>query len=433
MITVVSAPESLLPREKSNGMKLFSQYARPAKDGIGWFARELPSKIRAKGFSVDQVAWDFLTIALSAFAADRSVLRKTSPDGWTREIKLVVHVCEPLVWRGVVNKVEQMLRFLTGDFWHLDIQAGGTKPPMRPRPSKKKEYAKKYDETDCVALLSGGMDSLIGCIDLVEDGRRPIFVSQVVPSNAEYQRTFADSIRDDSVMLQFNHSIKVPDKESETSTRGRSIVFFAFAAIAACAIRQDGVDIVPIYVSENGFISLNVALNSGRVGSLSTKTTHPSYMKMLSEIWDAVGIKCKLILPYRFKTKGEMVKGCKNRNRLVSLMQYSTSCSRFATHERRHCGRCVPCLVRAAAFQMAGIVDHTDYKFLTDDYRRKNAADDVGAMAGACLRMHELDFESTIAGDFLFAPKDERVRYKGVYRRGLAEVEEYLKRRGVLS
>ena len=65
MITVVSAPESLLPREKSNGMKLFSQYARPAKDGIGWFARELPSKIRAKGFSVDQVAWDFLTIALS--------------------------------------------------------------------------------------------------------------------------------------------------------------------------------------------------------------------------------------------------------------------------------------------------------------------------------------------------------------------------------
>lgn len=433
MIKVVSIPESMLPAVLPNGVKFFSQYARPSKAGIGWFAKALPAYIRAKGFSVDQITWDFLTIALSAFAADCSVPRETSPDGWTREIELVVHVCQPLSWIAVIDKVERMLRFLTGDFWHLNILAGGVEPPMKPRRSKEMEYAKKYSESDCVTLLSGGMDSLIGCIDIVEEGHCPIFVSQVVPSNAEYQRRFADSIRADSVMLQLSHSIKAPDKESETSTRGRSIVFFAYAAIAACAIRQKNADKVPIYVFENGFISLNVALNAGRVGSLSTKTTHPTYMNMLADIWDAVGIKCELILPYRFKTKGEMVKECKNRESLLSLVQYSTSCSRFGTHGRRHCGRCVPCLVRAAAFQKAGIADPTDYKFLTEGYRRKNAADDMGAMAGACLRMHESDFGSTIAGDFLFSPKDERELYRDVYRRGLSEVEDYLKTRGILS
>ena len=431
MNRVVSAPSSLLPVHTVDDTIYFSQYSKPKNVNHGLFAQKLPNSILNKGFRADSLTWDFTTIALSVAAADKSIRRDKSPDGWTREIALDVYVCEPLTWCRVKDKFERMLRFLTGDVWHLSFCAGGIVPSRHPSARTVREYSEKYNAADCIALLSGGMDSLIGCIDLVSDGRRPVFVSHVVNANSEQQRYFAGKIKDDAPLLQWNQVINSPCEPSETSTRGRSIVFFAFAAIAACAIRHNGIEDVPIYVSENGFISLNIGLNVGRIGSLSTKTTHPVYMKLLSEIWTDVGIRCNLILPYKFKTKGEIL-GCKDKELLRKLIGMSTSCSRYGTHGRKHCGRCLPCLVRAAAFRRGGLVDTTFYKYQDTGFRRTNDADDVGAVAGACLRSHESFFDSTIAGDFLFADKAERPMYIDVFKRGLEEIESYLCARGIL-
>ena len=435
MTRVISAPSSLLPRKVADGVLCFSQYSKPANDGFGLFAKSLPICIRRKGFSPDSVAWDFTTIALSVAAADNAIRRETNPDGWTREIALDVHVCEPLLWSSVVGKIEKMLRFLTGDIWHLTFYDGGYFPDRKPLERTVNKYVEAYSNADCISLLSGGMDSLIGCIDIVHgDGLNPVFVSHTVNSNSEQQRIFARKIKKDALSIQLNQTIHHPHSisKSETTTRGRSIVFFAFAALAACAIRRNGIEDVPIYVSENGFISLNVGLNPGRISSFSTKTTHPIYMQLLSEIWAKVGIRCKLILPYRFKTKGEMITECKNQALLKSLIGESTSCSRYSRHGRMHCGRCVPCLVRAAAFQRAGLGDKTVYKFQGADIRRTNDADDVGAVAGACLRSHEPYFDSTIVGEFAFATQAERADYIGVFKRGLKEVEQYLHAKKIL-
>ena len=433
MTRVISAPSSLLPKSVADDTLCFSQYSKPVNDGFGMFAQTLPTRIRRKGFIPDLVTWDFTTIALSVAAADNSIRRENNPDGWTREIALDIHVCEPLLWNGVAGKIERMLRFLTGDVWHLTFYGNGYSPDRKPLERTVHKYAEKYSRADCVALLSGGMDSLIGCIDIVHgDGLNPIFVSHTVNSNSEQQRIFANTIKKDAPSVQLNQDIHHPFGESETTTRGRSIVFFAFAALAACAIRRNGIEDVPVYVSENGFISLNVGLNPGRISSFSTKTTHPIYMRLLSEIWAEVGIRCKLILPDRFKTKGEMIVECKNLSLLKTLIGMSTSCSRYGRHGRTHCGRCVPCLVRAAAFRRAGMSDRTVYKFQNASVRRSDDADDVGAMAGACLRSHEPYFDSTIAGNFVFATPAERTGYMEVFKRGLREVEQYLHARSIL-
>ena len=433
MTRVISAPSSLLPKGVADDTLCFSQYSKPANDGFGVFAQSLPTRIRRKGFIPDSATWDFTTIALSVAAADNSIRRETTPDGWTREIALDIHVCQSLLWNGVAGKIERMLRFLTGDVWHLTFYGNGYSPDRKPLERTVHKYAEKYSRADCVALLSGGMDSLIGCIDIVHgDGLNPIFVSHTVNSNSEQQRIFASTIKMDAPSVQLNQDIHHPFGESETTTRGRSIVFFAFAALAACAIRRNGIEDVPVYVSENGFISLNVGLNPGRISSFSTKTTHPVYMRLLSEIWAEVGIRCKLILPYRFKTKGEMIVECKNLPLLKTLIGMSTSCSRYGRHGRTHCGRCVPCLVRAAAFQRAGMSDKTVYKFQNAAVRRSDDADDVGAMAGACFRSHEPYFDSTIAGNFVFATPAERTGYMEVFKRGLREVEQYLHARSIL-
>ena len=62
--------------------------------------------------------------------------------------------------------------FLSGDFWTLNIN----NLPESLVPQKKFELRKQ----DCICLLSGGMDSLVGAIDLYEEGRNPLFVSQIV-------------------------------------------------------------------------------------------------------------------------------------------------------------------------------------------------------------------------------------------------------------
>lgn len=430
MNKVISCPRSLLPSAVGSNAICFCQYERPGDPCVGWFGKELPRELRSKGFQVDDLVWDFSSIALSVAAADYAIPRKRSSDGWTREIDLLVYVHNPLIWSGVADKFNKMLKFLTGDLWRVSFALGGADLPKCPMRKTRNEYSPQYMNSDSVALLSGGMDSLVGCIDLVSNGHKPIFVSHRVNANTERQQNFARAISPSAPLMQWSRAINYPGGDTEPSTRGRSIVFFAFAALAACAIRRSGFEDVPIYVSENGFISLNVGLNPGRIGSLSTKTTHPVYMRQLQEIWDKVGIRCRLILPYKFKTKGEMVAECGDQKLLRALINDSTSCSRYGTHGRRHCGRCVPCAVRAAAYLKAGVDDKTDYKYRDEGFRRKSGADDIGALMGACLRMNSSDFESIIAGDFLFACADEKPKYKAVFIRGLQEVDAYLRIEG---
>src|SRR2546425_1141086 len=60
-------------------------------------------------------AWDLLSIALSVIAADISVRRDESEDGWTRQIELSVAVADTTFWTAQSGLVQELLRFLTND------------------------------------------------------------------------------------------------------------------------------------------------------------------------------------------------------------------------------------------------------------------------------------------------------------------------------
>lgn len=70
-------------------------------------------------------SWDFLTLALAVNAADNVLERAQSPDGWTRQIELEVVLYEPEPYQALTAKIEEALRFLTGDFWTLTFTDGG--------------------------------------------------------------------------------------------------------------------------------------------------------------------------------------------------------------------------------------------------------------------------------------------------------------------
>ncbi len=433
MRKIVCAPENLIPQQLEEDTKYFSIYSNPRRGNVGYFGSTLIKDIQRVGLRPSEKVWDFNTIALAVAAADNSLARKNSADGWTRQIDLTVHLCNSRAWEPVTQKLEKTLRFLTGDFWHLTFKDSGVSLPVQPDREFNLFESTDFDE-DCVCLLSGGVDSLAGAIDLVTEGRSPIFVSQVVRGDADTQRTYAERIRPESHHFQWNHNIHLPDDESEGSTRGRSIIFFAFAALAASAIEAQSDSPTDIYVPENGFISLNIPLNSGRMGSFSTKTTHPVYLNGIQNLWSEVGISLNLIMPYQFKTKGEVLAECKNQQFLKELVFQSVSCGKYRVYKMQHCGRCVPCLVRRAAFQHWGEVDETLGGYYSNQLERINHGnpDDVGAMANACLIVEQSGIQRLISGNLFFADHQKRKDFEGVVSRGLKEVEQLLQGQGVI-
>jgi hypothetical protein len=219
--------------------------------------------------------------------------------------------------------------------------------------------------------------------------------------------------------------------ESEQSTRGRSIVFFAFAILAASGIQSAGSQNIEIVVPENGFISLNVPLDPSRVGSLSTKTTHPIFMQGIQSIWDASSVDATLFFPYRYKTKGDLVRDCLDQQKLTMLMSDSKSCGKIQRHKLTHCGECVPCMVRRAAFLVAGIVDTTEKGYVCGQLAHSGSRD-VIAVAAAYLRYKQKGLRRFVGGSLSFALPEDRVLYESVIARGMAELGELLRSHKVI-
>lgn len=424
MKKVICCPVSHLPNDLDPeiGYLALYSYIQPGREGVGHIAPSLPTDIRRDGLAPSVRAWDFATISLSVAAADKAILRRGSADGWTRMIELNICLQQPAVWDTKRAELESLFRFLTGDFWTLRFLSGGVKPPKAMKSQK--------TDADCVCLLSGGVDSLVGAIDLTSAARKPLFVSQVVRGDRATQEKYATELGGKDRHCQWSFAVKHPGV-LETSTRARSIVFFAFGILVASAIPSTTDRPVEIIVPENGFISLNVPLGPGRLGSLSTKTTHPVYMEGIQSLWNALGIHAKLSFPYRDKTKGEMLMECVDREKLVKLIGDSTSCGKYQRHKLTHCGECVPCMVRRAAFLKAGLTDTTAKGYCCQRLAN-SASGDVAAAAAAYLRYQQKDMRRFVGGTLSFAPPHERAQYEDVVAHGMDELGQLLKSHGVI-
>jgi hypothetical protein len=428
MNRVFCGPKDHIPSQREVGVEYVSMYEHDGLPDVSTVGTALIKDILASGVAPNARSWDFLTLALAVNAADNVLERAQSPDGWTRQIELHVVLYEPEPYQALAKNIEQALRFLTGDFWKLTFADGGY-PPPRPK-------ALVMFDADCVCLLSGGLDSLVGALNLTEAGHRPLLVSQTAKGDKETQSLFATELGGKERHLQWNQNIRPKVEDIEGSTRGRSIGFFAFAAVAAdhlAAVKTNLPRPVEVIVPENGLISLNVPLNPGRVGSLSTKTTHPVFMERLQKLWGALGIPAMLRLPYATKTKGEMMAECVVPDKLAQVATQATSCGRFVRNGYKHCGRCVPCLVRRASFIRAGIADDTSYVYpMLRGAQLDNDPNDIGAVAAAVLKVEQNGVRVFTAGQLSFAEPNRRREFEAVVQRGLAELGVLLRQHKVL-
>jgi len=243
-------------------------------------------------WNVNVLGLDFLVICACVYAVDKIVPRASSPDRWTRELDVSIPVRNLDTWAAATDALAEAVSFLTGDRWSFEFTAAARN--FSRRRQNRRSQPRGFPKSPVVSLLSGGLDSFIGAIDLLykDPNAKPLFVSHYdghVSGPAKDQdnvrmlltRKYGQRLRH----LQVRTGVVVEDAteekyQFETSFRSRSLIFLGLAVYAALKIGDE----VPILIPENGPISLNIPLNPSRRGSCSTRTVHPFFVSSINKI-----------------------------------------------------------------------------------------------------------------------------------------------------
>ena len=379
-----------------------------------------------------KAAIDFLYISLSVYAADRLCPRKSGLDSWSRNLKLYIPVLDCELWNNNKSIVEEMLNFLSGDSWTLEFRQRSFNEAEKIYKSKWEKKKDEFKEYDKVCMFSGGLDSYIGAIDLLETKKceeKILFVSHYGGGKGtkEYQdyliRKFSEKY--DLSENDFQQFYAAVVNGVEETTRTRSIMFFAHAIALASTFGKKTTLIIP----ENGLISLNIPLTFSRIGTSSTRTTHPFYMKKLQELMNLVGLPIIIKNPYQFKTKGEMILECNGQTFMKQNISHTMSCSHPDVGRHRgeksamHCGYCLPCVIRKAAFKKANIVDSSPY--YDADFKKVDIAQyNLNSYRQGLMKYDHKYIFMTIQKN---GPISDNIdEYAKLYQRGISELKEYI-------
>ncbi len=233
-------------------------------------------------------AIDLYRAAAAVYAADARILRSESFDLWTRVLVLHLPVSDVAAWELARHDFLEFLSFLTGDRWDVVFRSVAAKRPS-PKPRRPPISPPLTQSADAVCLLSGGLDSFVGALDFLARDKTLLLVSHNASGSARFSSPAQDEVMPAlervageplvHLKMRVNPPKKIGDHEAESTQRSRSIIFLGLGVLAASAMPQG----TPLIVPENGFISLNVPLTNGRLGSLSTRTTHPPRPRSVSD------------------------------------------------------------------------------------------------------------------------------------------------------
>jgi 7-cyano-7-deazaguanine synthase in queuosine biosynthesis len=334
-------------------------------------------------------------------------------------------------WQSNKDHIEQMVSFLSGDVWEFEF---------RPREYNEQEIQaeqgfrrrKKKILTDKFCMLSGGLDSFIGAIDLLDESQDIIFIGHY--GGGKGVKPYQDQINEKLIKhyklndKQFFNFHASPIGGIEDTTRTRSLLFFAHAIILASTFDEN----TTIFVPENGFISLNIPLTNTRLGSSSTRTTHPFYMQSFQTLLKNLGLKITFNNPYQFLTKGEMIQNCKDFGFLKKNIGFTMSCShpdigRYKKESQpSHCGNCLPCVIRRSAILKAYSNDLSSYR----DKEFELSITSINNLRSYKISL--LGFKNSNLDNSLIiqnaGPISSNIKeYYGVYKRGMMELDNLLK------
>lgn len=323
------------------------------------------------------VAFDFFLVASIVYGVDNLLDRyEYSVDAWARDIEIKFPVNNIHIWNDVKDKLENIFSFLTGDYWTISFTSTTISEFFRERKSRRKSKIPSYNYGiySFASLFSGGLDSLVGIIDQLKplnQSNKGLLISHFDSTspgpNADQHRILQYMQTQPGYKNKFSWLQTVvflstkdnngDDLNRESSYRSRSLLFIAIGLFCIDTLPNCNTLIIP----ENGTISLNYPLTPSRSGTLSTRTTHPYYLEQLQILLTIIGLNIRLLNPYQYCTKGELVQSCLDQAVLNGIYTQSVSCGKRGRKQNwdtkegtSHCGVCMPCIYRRAALHKIG-------------------------------------------------------------------------------
>jgi len=347
-------------------------------------------------------AFDLFVIASIVYGIDILLPRENIGfDGWSREIEVDFPVGNPDCFLAAKHELEETLKFLTGDLWHVSFERR-TVNRMYKSGERQRVYKDSYrDKHKVVNLFSGGMDSLIGAINQLVSSSEPVCLVSHTDSMFKGAKTDQEEILRE-LQKKYRHYHYLPTRvdmckhdingdsyEKETTLRSRSFLFLSMAVLVADSIDTT----MPVHIPENGTISLNYPLTPSRRSSCSTRTTHPHFLELMERFLHSVALNHKIINAYQLCTKGEMVENCKDIDLLKATYPHSCSCGKRGTRKdirddahAAHCGVCMPCIYRRAALHKIGVSETVGTDIFNSQKRNMMDIPDMPALVSFIRR-----------------------------------------------
>lgn len=392
------------------------------------------------GWRAPRAALDLFLLGATAYCADKTSLREAAEDRWTRDLSVELPVSSPDAWEAA--QWDQVLNFLTGDRWTIQAYSESRSPVAGLK--RVPDEVTAVGDVDAVCLFSGGLDSLTGVIDLLEEDpdRKLCLLSHNEGDKASTaQKDLLAALQDhygkDRILTRrlflrpapaSSEQARPLPQARENTTRARSLLFLTAGLAVAASVRPT----TPVYIPENGFIGINVPLTRARSGSYSTRTTHPHFIRELQLAAARVGVDNPIRNPFRLKTKGEILAETRNPRLLQQLAPMSISCShpeaaRYVQRPQGNCGYCFPCLIRRSSMAHVGWDDPSAYAWdaLTGvgllDRNTRRAADLRAVVNGVFAERPDRDILRN--GPI---PDGEHRGFLRVWRTGMGELREWL-------
>ena len=309
----------------------------------------LPSRLR-----------DLLEIAAAVYAADVAFQRTERADG-VRLRAFLAPVRDLAFWRKEEPRLAESLYALCHDSYVFHFcRRTGPDTPLDPY-----VQPNAWEGTDCIALLSGGLDSFAGATALLASDRQPLFVVHH-PENPAVLAAQDHVIK--CLTTRFGSKVRwvaarcgpvqVSDAEQGESVLGsgkdpESTRAFLYLSLGAAACHATGAR--RLLCPENGLLALDPTLDTnGSSADRSQTGIQPRALVPFSQLMSAIGIPARLENPLLYQTKGQLVRDVLRPYFSPQEIQGSVSCWGAGTTSKP-CGACIPCIVRAIAMRTSGL------------------------------------------------------------------------------
>ncbi|KIM10486.1 MAG: hypothetical protein KU37_09255 [Sulfuricurvum sp. PC08-66] len=294
---------------------------------------------------------DVLYFTSIVYTIDKIIQRTQTYDHWSRDIDVNIPVSNTDLWDSAKETLKEAVDFLTSDNWIFNFRELENISYF-----EREETLPVNANFENICLFSGGLDSLAGAINLIDEKNNVLLISHIDGhgSSSTLHSQLLSEIKDSYKLKNIRQSsfhVYTEDKlNHEATTRGRSILFHGIALFHAINL-----GINEIITPENGVISINLPLTPSRTCSNSTKTMHPYFIKKFEDALNTLGLQIKINNPYLLKTKGEMLVENRNTGLIQNLATKTLSCSHGGGHtpgwyrQSLNCGYCIPCAIRRAS------------------------------------------------------------------------------------